>query len=121
MGVGPDDGRVGTGHLGGMPRVLLADDAVVLRQALAHLLEREGFHVVGQAGTGTELLELVPVTQPNVVVTDVRMPPSHTDEGVRAAEEIAVRRPNIGVVVLSQIVEPRFALRLLSNPPAGTG
>jgi DNA-binding NarL/FixJ family response regulator len=121
MGVSPDDGRVGTGHLGGVPRVLLADDAVVLRQALAHLLEREGFEVVGQASTARELLELVAETQPDVVVTDVRMPPSHTDEGVRAAEEIAVRHPNIGIVVLSQIVEPRYALRLLSNPPAGTG
>ena len=102
-------------------RVVLADDAVLLREGTARLLEDAGFEIVGQAGDADELMLKVRSYTPDVVVTDIRMPPSHTDEGLRAAQEIRERHPGIGVLVLSAYVEPDYALELLSGNAEGVG
>jgi len=102
-------------------RVVLADDAVLLREGTARLLEDAGFEVVGQAGDADELMLKVRSYTPDVVVTDIRMPPSHTDEGLRAAQEIRERHPGTGVLVLSSYVEPDYALELLSGNAEGVG
>ena len=83
------------------------------------VLELEGYEIVGVAEDATELLDLVVTTTPDAVVTDIRMPPTRTDEGIRAARQIREEHPSIGVVVLSQYVEPDFALRLLENGSSG--
>jgi DNA-binding NarL/FixJ family response regulator len=102
-------------------RVVLADDSLLLREGLARLLDEAGFEVVGQAATGEELLEQVDATHPDVAIVDIRMPPTHTDEGVRAAHEIRARHPSIGILVLSQFVRPGYALELLSKGTEGLG
>ena len=102
-------------------RVAVADDAVILREGLARLLGEAGFEVVGLAGDAEELLELVDRTQPDVAVIDIRMPPTHTDEGLQAARTIRQRWPRIGIVVLSQHVNPRYAIELLSAGTDGVG
>ena len=102
-------------------RVAVADDAVILREGLARLLEEAGFEVVGLAGDAEELLELVDRTQPDVAIIDIRMPPTHTDEGFQAAKAIRQRWPRIGIVVLSQHVNPRYAIELLSAGTDGVG
>jgi DNA-binding NarL/FixJ family response regulator len=102
-------------------RVVLADDSLLLREGLARLLDEAGFEVVGQAATGEELLEQVEATQPDVAIVDIRMPPTHTDEGVRAAHEIRARHPGVAVLVLSQFVRPSYALELLSEGTEGLG
>ncbi len=102
-------------------RVVLADDSLILREGLARLLEEAGFEVVGQAATGEELLERVEATQPDVAIVDIRMPPTHTDEGLRAAHEIRARHPNVAILVLSQFVRPSYALELLSEGTEGLG
>jgi DNA-binding NarL/FixJ family response regulator len=102
-------------------RVAVADDAVILREGLARLLEEAGFEIVGLAGDGEELLELVERTRPDVAIVDIRMPPSHTDEGLRAAKVIRERWPTIGLLVLSQHVNTRYALELLSAGTDGIG
>jgi DNA-binding NarL/FixJ family response regulator len=102
-------------------RVALADDAVILREGLARLLEEAGFEIVGLAGDGEELLELVERTLPDVAIIDIRMPPTHTDEGLRAAKAIRERWPTIGLLVLSQHVNTRYALELLSAGTDGIG
>ena len=102
-------------------RVALADDAVILREGLSRLLQEAGFEVVGLAGDGDELLELVERTQPDVAIVDIRMPPTHTDEGLRAAKTIRERWPQIGILVLSQHVNTRYALELLSAGTDGVG
>ncbi len=102
-------------------RVVLADDSLLLREGLARLLEEAGFEVVGQAATGEELLEQVEATQPDIAIVDIRMPPTHTDEGVRAAHEIRARHPDVAVLVLSQFVRPSYALELLSEGTEGLG
>jgi len=96
-------------------RVVLADDDVLLREGLASLLDRSGFEVVGQAGDPTELLELVRARQPQLVIVDIRMPPSHTTEGLAAARAIRDELPEIGILVLSAHVEVEEALELLSG------
>ena len=96
-------------------RVAVADDAVILREGLARLLEEAGFEVVGLAADGEQLLELVDTTEPDVVIVDIRMPPTHTDEGLRAAKAIRQRSPAIGILVLSQHVNARYALELLAD------
>ena len=105
----------------GAVRVALADDAVILREGLARLLEEAGFEVVGLAGDGDELLALVERIQPDVAVVDIRMPPTHTDEGLRAAKEIRERWPAVGILVLSQHVNSRYAVELLSTGTEGVG
>ena len=102
-------------------RVVLADDSLLLREGLARLLDEAGFEVVGQAANGEELLEQVEATQPDVAIVDIRMPPTHTDEGVRAAHEIRARHPDVAVLVLSQFVRPSYALELLSEGTEGLG
>jgi len=102
-------------------RVALADDAVLLREGLARLLAEAGFEVVGLAGDGEELLELVESASPDVAIVDIRMPPTHTDEGLRAAKVIRARWPAVGILVLSQHVNARYALELLSAGTDGVG
>ncbi len=102
-------------------RLVVADDAVILREGLARLLEEAGFAVVGLASDADELLELVEREQPDVAVVDIRMPPTHTDEGLRAALEIRRRRPQTGILVLSQHVNARYALELLADGTDGVG
>jgi DNA-binding NarL/FixJ family response regulator len=102
-------------------RVVLADDAVLLREALAAALASAGFVVTGQAANAGELLALVARDQPDVVIVDVRMPPTHTTEGLEAARQIRAAYPGTAILVLSQYVETRYALDLLRDDPAGVG
>ena len=102
-------------------RVVLADDSVLLREGLARLLEESGFEVAGQSGDAEDLLRKVGAHRPDVAVVDVRMPPSHTDEGLRAAHQIRADHPGVGVLVLSQYVEEAYALDLLSESTERTG
>jgi DNA-binding NarL/FixJ family response regulator len=102
-------------------RVVVADDAVILREGLARLLAEAGFDVAGLAADGDELLDLVAAAGPDVAVIDIRMPPTHTDEGLRAAQEIRERWPDIGILVLSQHVHVGYALELLSSGADGVG
>ena len=102
-------------------RIVLADDAILLREALAAALAASGFEVVGQAADVPELLALVERTRPDVIVVDVRMPPTHTTEGLEAARTIRAERPGTAVLVLSQYVETRYAVDLLRDDPAGIG
>ena len=102
-------------------RVVVADDAVILREGLSRLLVEAGFEVVGQAADGGELLEQIEATAPDVAIVDIRMPPSHTDEGLQAAAEIRARHPSVGILVLSQYARPSYAMELLSNGTEGVG
>jgi DNA-binding NarL/FixJ family response regulator/class 3 adenylate cyclase len=102
-------------------RVALADDAVLLREGVARLLSEAGFEVVGQSGTAEDLLLKVRSYAPDVAVVDIRMPPSQTDEGLRAAQEIRAKHPGVGVLVLSQHVEPTYAMELLAESAEGVG
>jgi DNA-binding NarL/FixJ family response regulator len=102
-------------------RVVIADDSVLLREGLARLLEESGFEVAAQAGDAEDLMRKVGAHRPDVAVVDVRMPPSHTDEGLRAAREIRSAHPATAVLVLSQYVEEAYALDLLSESTERTG
>jgi DNA-binding NarL/FixJ family response regulator len=102
-------------------RVAVADDAVILREGLSRLLEEAGFEVVGLAADADALLELVERMVPDVAIIDIRMPPTHTDEGLRAAKVIRERWPSIGLLVLSQHVNARYALELLAAGSDGIG
>jgi DNA-binding NarL/FixJ family response regulator/class 3 adenylate cyclase len=102
-------------------RFALADDAVLLREGIARLLTEAGFEVVGQSGTAEDLLRKVHSYTPDVAVVDIRMPPTQTDEGLRAAKEIRERHPQVGVLVLSQHVEPAYAMELLAESAEGVG
>lgn len=102
-------------------RVVLADDSVLLREGMARLLADAGFDVVGQAGNADELLLKVRSYEPRVAIVDIRMPPTHTDEGLRAAKEIRAAYRGTGVLVLSQYVEPAYAMELLSESAEGVG
>ena len=96
-------------------RVVLAEDDVLLREGLASLLERSGFEVVGQAGDGAQLLALVDAETPELVVVDIRMPPTHTAEGLDAAKRIRQEHPATGILVLSAHVEVEHAMELLAG------
>src|SRR5262245_20259153 len=96
-------------------RIVLADDSVLLREGMARLLEDAGFEVVGQAGNADQLMLKVRSYSPDVAIVDTRMPPTHSDEGLVAAKEIRAAYPAVGVLVLSQYVEPGYALELLSE------
>jgi DNA-binding NarL/FixJ family response regulator len=96
-------------------RVVVADDAVILREGLARLLGEAGFEVVGRAGDADELCMLVERAQPDVAIVDIRMPPTHTDEGLQAAKRIRERWPQVGILVLSQYVQARYAVELLAQ------
>ena len=102
-------------------RVVIAEDSVLLREGLALLLAEAGHEVVAAAGQAEEFLRQVECHQPDVVVVDVRMPPTFTDEGLRAALVVRNTWPVIGVLVLSQYVEERYATELLSGRPQGVG
>ena len=102
-------------------RIVLADDAVLLREALAASLAAAGFAVVGQASEVDGLLDLVRSHQPDVAVIDVRMPPTNTTEGLEAAQRIRVEHPATAVLVLSQYIETRYAVELLRDNAAGVG
>jgi DNA-binding NarL/FixJ family response regulator len=102
-------------------RVVVAEDSVLLREGIVRILEDAGIEVVGQAGDAEDLLRKVRAHKPDVAITDIRMPPSHTDEGLRAAREIRDELPDVGVLVLSQYVEHGYALDLLADNAAGVG
>jgi len=102
-------------------RVVIAEDSVLLREGLTRLLGEAGHEVVAAAGEAEEFLREVGEHQPDVVVVDVRMPPTFTDEGLRAALVVRSTWPGVGVLVLSQYVEERYATELLSDRPQGVG
>jgi DNA-binding NarL/FixJ family response regulator/class 3 adenylate cyclase len=102
-------------------RVVLADDSILLREGIAKLLEESGFEVAGQSSTADDLLLKVRSYKPDVAIVDIRMPPTHTDEGLRAAKEIRERYPDVGVLVLSSYVEAGYALELLQGSAEGVG
>jgi DNA-binding NarL/FixJ family response regulator len=102
-------------------RVVVADDAALLREGLALLLQKAGFEVTGLAASAEELYSLVERCRPDVVVVDIRMPPTYTDEGLQAARTIRHRWPGTGILVLSQYVRPAYALELLSDGAGGVG
>ena len=102
-------------------RVVVADDAVILREGLARLLSKAGFQVDGLAADAGELFSLVERYRPDVAIIDIRMPPTHTDEGLQAAKAIRARWPETGILVLSQHVRASYALELLADGSAGVG
>jgi DNA-binding NarL/FixJ family response regulator len=102
-------------------RVVIADDSVLLREGVSRLLTEAGFEVVGQAADAEELMLQVAKKRPDVAIVDIRMPPSHTDEGLRAARELRSLYPGLGVLVLSQYVRPSYALELLADDARGVG
>jgi DNA-binding NarL/FixJ family response regulator len=102
-------------------RVVVADDAVLLRAGVVRLLEDAGFEVVAQAGDAEDLVRKVGAHKPDVAVVDIRMPPTNTDDGLRAALEIRRAHPDTGVLVLSQYVEEGYALELVTDSAEGVG
>lgn len=102
-------------------RVALAEDSVLLREGLAELLSRFGHRVVAAVGTAAELVDAVAAARPDVVVTDVRMPPDFSNEGIRAAAELRREHPDLGVLVLSQFVAPAYAVDLLEGGGSEAG
>jgi DNA-binding NarL/FixJ family response regulator len=102
-------------------RVVVADDSVLLREGIVRLLEESGFEVVGQAGDAEDLVRKVSAHKPDVAIVDIRMPPTNTDDGLRAALEIRGRLPDTGVLVLSQYVEEGYALDLVGDSAGGVG
>jgi DNA-binding NarL/FixJ family response regulator len=100
-------------------RVVFAEDSYLVREGVKLVLESEGYNIVAAVETYDELLAAVEEHQPDVVITDIRMPPTRTDEGIRAARLIRSEHPTIGVVVLSQYIEPEYAIRLLEDGSAG--
>ena len=102
-------------------RVVVAEDSVLLREGIVRLLSEAGFEVVGQAGDADDLVRKVSAHKPDVAVVDIRMPPTSTDDGLRAALEIRRRIPGTGVLVLSQYVEEGYALELVGDKAEGTG
>jgi len=102
-------------------RVAIAEDSVLLREGIASLLGNAGFEIVGQSSTADDLLLKVRSYHPDVAVVDIRMPPSQTDEGLRAAKEIREKHPEVGVLVLSEYVEPTYAMELIADDAQGVG
>jgi DNA-binding NarL/FixJ family response regulator len=102
-------------------RIALADDAVLFRQGVANLLRAAGFDIVGEARDATDLLTLVRRQHPDVVIVDIRMPPTHTLEGLQAAKTIRADHPDVGVLVLSQYIEPHYALDLIEGTEQRAG
>jgi DNA-binding NarL/FixJ family response regulator len=102
-------------------RVVIADDSVLLREGVSRLLAEAGFEVVGQAADADELLREVEDKTPDVAIVDIRMPPTHTDEGLQAARVLRARHPALGVLVLSQYVRPSYAFELLEDDARGVG
>ena len=101
--------------------MIVAEDSLLMREGMVRLLEEAKFEVVGQAGDAEELLRKARAHKPDVAIIDIRMPPTHTDEGLRAARVIREEMPDTGVLVLSQYVEEAYALELLGDDAAGVG
>jgi DNA-binding NarL/FixJ family response regulator len=102
-------------------RVVIAYDAMLMREGTARLLEEAGVEVVGKAGDAQQLLRIVATEHPDVAIVDIKMPPTHTNEGLAAAEQIRTNHPAVGVLVLSQYLESRYATRLLEHHPEALG
>ncbi len=102
-------------------RVVIAEDSVLLREGIARILEEAGFEIVGQSATADDLLLKVRSYSPDVAIVDIRMPPTHTDEGLRAARTIRDKHRKVGVLVLSQYVEPAYAMELIGDDAQGVG
>ncbi|HMD12961.1 MAG TPA: response regulator transcription factor [Marmoricola sp.] len=102
-------------------RVVIAEDSVLMREGIASLLEGAGFEIVGKSSTADDLLLKVRSYKPHVAIVDIRMPPNHTDEGLVAAKEIREQHPEVGVLVLSQYVEPAYAMELIADDAEGVG
>ena len=102
-------------------RVIVADDSVLMREGVTRLLEASGFEVVGQAGDQEELLRKTRAHKPDIAIVDIRMPPSHTNEGLKAARAIREEMPDTAVLVLSAYLEPDYALDLLGEDASGVG
>ena len=102
-------------------RVAIAEDTVLLREGIARLLEEAGFEIVGQSSTADDLLLKVRSYHPDVAIVDIRMPPTHTDEGLRAAKTIREQHPDVGVLVLSEYLEPAYAMEVISDNAEGVG
>jgi DNA-binding NarL/FixJ family response regulator len=102
-------------------RVVIADDSLLLREGVSRLLVETGFEVVGHASDADELLREVAEKRPDVAIVDIRMPPTHTDEGLRAARGLRERHPSLGILVLSQYVRPSYAFELLADDARGLG
>jgi len=102
-------------------RVVIADDAMLIREGTARLLEDAGVQVAGKAGDAQQLLQIVATEHPDVAIVDIKMPPTFTDEGLAAAEQIRTAHPGVGVLVLSQYLESRYAARLLEHHPEAVG
>jgi DNA-binding NarL/FixJ family response regulator len=102
-------------------RVAIAEDNVLLREGIARLLTEAGFEIVGQSSTADDLLLKVRSYHPDVAIVDIRMPPTHTDEGLRAAKTIREQHPGVGVLVLSEYLEPAYAMEVISDDAEGVG
>jgi DNA-binding NarL/FixJ family response regulator len=102
-------------------RVVIAEDSALLREGLVRLLEDRGYQVDAAVGDASSLLAAVAEHHPDVVVTDIRMPPTHTDEGLRAAAELRRHHPEVGILVLSQYIETTYATALLAGSAEGVG
>ena len=102
-------------------RVVIADDAMLIREGTARLLEDADVQVAGKAGDAQQLLRIVATEHPDVAIVDIKMPPTFTDEGLAAAEQIRTAHPGVGVLVLSQYLETRYATRLLEHHPQALG
>ena len=102
-------------------RVVIADDAMLIREGTARLLEEAGVEVAGKACDAQQLLRIVATEHPDVAIVDIKMPPTHTDEGLAAAEQIRSTHPGVGVLVLSQYLDSRYATRLLEHHPEARG
>lgn len=102
-------------------RVVVADDVMLTREGITRLLRDAGIEVVGEAEDAMSLLRAVRLTQPDAAIVDIRMPPTHTDEGLVAAQQIRAEHPNVGVLILSQYVEPHYAMQLLEQHPERVG
>jgi len=102
-------------------RVVIADDAMLIREGTARLLEEAGVEVVGKVSDGQNLLQIVGQEHPDVAIVDIRMPPTYTGEGLAAAEQIRGSHPHVGVLVLSQYLESSYATRLLEHHPEACG
>jgi DNA-binding NarL/FixJ family response regulator len=102
-------------------RVVVADDVMLTREGITRLLRDAGIEVVGEAEDAMSLLRAVRLTQPDAAIVDIRMPPTHSDEGLVAAQKIRAEHPNVGVLILSQYVEPHYAMQLLEEHPERVG
>jgi DNA-binding NarL/FixJ family response regulator len=102
-------------------RVVVAEDVMLTREGITRLLTDADVDVVGEAGDAASLLRAVRMTQPDAAVVDIRMPPTHTDEGLVAAQQIRAEHPDTGVLILSQYVEPHYAMRLIEEHPERVG